>query len=61
LIPVRAEAVVIVKQLVADYPNRPEFRQELTDRGLEEDRGAEDDGEEAFTSDALSAPEFPNN
>ncbi len=27
--------VVIFKQLVAEYPNRPEFHQELVDRGLQ--------------------------
>ncbi len=31
----RAEALVIFKQLVAEYPNRPEFHQELVDRGLQ--------------------------
>jgi serine/threonine protein kinase len=54
------EALGILRQLVADYPNRPEFRQELADRGLPEDGcGSEDEQEE--TTGALGASGFPTN
>jgi len=53
----RVEALAILKQLVAEFPNRPEFRQELAEkqrarsatkaRGPQEGaRGAGDDGKE---------------
>ena len=49
------------KQLVADYPNRPEFRQELTDRGLkEEGREVGDEGEKDPASGALGAIDSPD-
>jgi hypothetical protein len=53
----RAEALAILKQLVAEFPNRPDFREELAEkqrarsatsaRGSQEGgRGAGDDGKE---------------
>jgi hypothetical protein len=56
----RTEAVVIFNQLVADYPNRPEFRQELAERGLQEvGRGVGDEGEADPASGALGTIDLP--
>jgi len=42
-----SEAVTIFKQLVVEFPNRPEFRQEMAERGIQEDgRGIGGEGEE---------------
>ena len=48
------------KQLVADYPNWAEFRQELAERGLQEEcRRLGGEGEDDHASGGLGAIDLP--